>query len=240
MKSKILASISVLLMHASPMAMAQISERPQLVPAPAERSYVPQGFDTNDNAQVVVAGEYPNSCFRVGHSTYSIDRLNKKIDIEVTAYKSEGYCLQVMVPFHQEVSLGLLEKGEWSITINQDPANSRVMHVREAVTASRDDHVYAPVSEVIRTGPREFLLRGNFQSPCLSVAEIKLNYEEGEVISVLPMAAYDSTCLETNQSHLWEAKFQVKNELEGDYLLHIRSLNGDALNSVQSFTSIDL
>ena len=215
--------------------------RPELVLAPIQRTFIPQGFDSNDNSQVIVVGAYPNSCYQVGHTQYWIDRANKKIDVEVTTYKTAGqFCLQVYVPFQQEISVGVLDPGQYTITVNQDSKATRVMNVREAVTINPDNYIYAPVTQAIRVGPREFMLRGTFHSNCLNMDEVKVQYEEGEVISVLPMAKYDGSCFETGQARAWEARFSVRNELSGDYLMHIRSLNGDAVNTVQTFSPFDL
>ncbi len=223
----------------APMGAAR-ADKPELVLAPIQRTFVPQGFDDNDNAQVIVTGAYPNSCYHVGHTQYWIDRQAKKIDIEVTTYKTNNeFCLQVYVPFQQEISVGVLDKGDYTVTVNQDNRNARPMVVRDSPTVTPDSHIYAPVSQIIRTGPREFMLRGTFHSSCLNMESVKLNYEAGEVIAVLPMATYDSNCFETGQAHAWESRFRVRNELAGDFLMHVRSLNGDSLNTVQSFSPFD-
>jgi hypothetical protein len=244
MKKQLLATSTAMLLalslHTEVQAIGLAAGKPDLVLAPIQRSFIPQGFDNNDNAQVVVTGGYPNSCYHVGHTQYWIDRAAKKIDVEVTAYKTNNeVCLQVYVPFQQEISVGILDKGTYTVSVNQDTRNARTMTVRDAPTVSPDNHIYAPVTQIIRVGAREFLLRGTFHSSCMNMEEIKVAYEPGEVVAVLPMAGYDSSCFETGQARPWEARFQVKNDLAGDFLMHVRSLNGDALNSVQSFSPFD-
>ncbi len=214
--------------------------KPEQVLAPIHRSFIPQGFDNNDNSQIIVTGGYPNSCYQVGHTQYRVDQTTKRIDIEVTAYRKQSdYCLQVYVPFQQEISVGVLDKGDYTVSVNQESRTTRTLSVRDAPSINPDNHIYAPVTQVIRVGPREFLLRGTFHSNCLNIADVKVNYEAGEVLSVLPMAHYDGSCFETGQARPWEARFQVRADLNGEFLLHIRSLNGDALNTVQAFSPFD-
>jgi hypothetical protein len=214
--------------------------KPEQVLAPVQRSFVPAGFDSNDNTQIVVIGGYANSCYQVGHTQYSVDKVAKKIDIEVTAYRRQSdACLQVFVPFMHEVSVGLLDKGEYAVSVNQDLRTARTLNVREAPSINPDNYIYAPVQQVIRIGARDFLLRGTFHSSCLNIQDVKVNYEPGEVISVLPTAHYDTSCFESGQPQAWEARFSIKNELNGEYLMHVRSLNGSAINSMQSFSAFD-
>jgi hypothetical protein len=241
---KVLSGKSALMAFALFVANNAVAQRPPLKPErvlpPIHRSFLPAGFDTNDNAQLIVTGGYPNSCYMVGHTKYEIDKVTKTINVEVTAFRRQGpYCLQVYTPFQEEISVGLLDAGSYTVVVNQEPGNARTFGVREAPTASPDNHLYAPVTQIIRTGPREFLLRGNFTSSCMRLETIQVNYEAGEVIAVLPLAAYDSNCFEDHQTRPWEARFQVRSDLNGEQLLHVRSLNGDAVNSVQDFTQVD-
>jgi hypothetical protein len=76
--------------------------------------YVPSGFDSRSEVFVVANGWFPNSCYKFSQA--KVDHVSPTLH-EVRTYASvtEGLCLTVIVPFHQEIQIGRLEPGEHSL-----------------------------------------------------------------------------------------------------------------------------
>ena len=86
---------------------------------PVDNIFGPEGFDSNDNVEVIVEGHLPNLCHRTPMKKVTIN--GNHIDIKVTAlhyHDSNPFCPQVIVPFLETVSLGVLDKGDYKITVN--------------------------------------------------------------------------------------------------------------------------
>jgi hypothetical protein len=72
--------------------------------------YVPNGFDSNSDAFVVVSGLFPNSCYKIKEvQVKNVDAMTQ--ELTATAEVTEGLCLTVIVPFHHEAQLGKLAMG---------------------------------------------------------------------------------------------------------------------------------
>ena len=66
---------------------------------------MPDGFVSNDTAQIVGEGMFSNSCYRHAETTVRVDHVNKTIHVGPVAYKYNGYCLQVILPFDRVVDV---------------------------------------------------------------------------------------------------------------------------------------
>ena len=77
-------------------------------------AYIPSGFDSNSEAFVVVNGLFANSCYKL--KAAQVDHIGPALhEVRVKATVTEGLCLMVLVPFHQEAQLGKLAIGDHSI-----------------------------------------------------------------------------------------------------------------------------
>lgn len=73
-------------------------------------AFVPGGFDSQSEAYVVVSGIFPNGCYRwKGADVKHLDSLNH--EIRSLALVSQGMCTMSLIPFTQEVRLGVMETG---------------------------------------------------------------------------------------------------------------------------------
>ena len=90
-----------------------------LVPAPIEKVFVPLGFDDNDKVEVIVHGEFPSSCYKMGPAGATVDAVGKKIVINAQAYYYPGaVCISMMVPFIKSVELpGLMAPGVYEVSL---------------------------------------------------------------------------------------------------------------------------
>lgn len=209
----------------------------QEVPAPLNGIFVPKGFDNNDNAQVVITGAYPNSCYQVGRVDAIVDHEAKVVDVEVTAYyKADRMCLMLYTPFTEVVSLGVLTQGDYSLQVN-NTMDTQKMPVALASSDSSDDFVYANVFGLMRRGDRGFELQGRLPKACAVLKEIKMIEEEGKIMVVLPIIEFPEGCNphESDAADLGKSfnkKFVLPADIKGRYLIHVRSLNGGSINQV--------
>lgn len=203
--------------------------------------FAPVGFDSNDNTQIVLAGTYPNTCYKVGEPSVTIDKANKRVFVQDKAFHHQGICLYMMVPYHKAVNLGVMEAGDYDIMLGDQSNPSAAVKtgqlaVAKATSTSADDYLYAPVEEaslVKDNADLQLTLKGTFTKSCYQIKNVKVSMvtSPNNMIIVQPIAEEDgSTCFETEKG--FEKTVTIKNAPEGRTLLHIRSLNGQAINRV--------
>ena len=211
----------------------------QIVDIKSDAMYVPVGFDDNDEALVVLDGYLPDPCYRLTKPYVNLDTMSHKIVVTARARKFEGLCPDVRVPFTQEVSLGRLSRGEFTVETRDERLTERLT-VKPGRNPGPDDYLYAPVEFAHVTYPGGFrwtaVLEGRFTNSCMSIQETKVVLT-GKTIQVLPIMKMLSeeecghTCRREERSFKTEVELPML-ESEGRYLLHVRSLNGASVNEV--------
>lgn len=207
--------------------------QPVLVPVKLSTAYIPSGFDSNDNVQMVVEGWLSDTCYKVGPVEVHKDIQNKVIEVKQMAYRYPGICLQMIVPYHQVVSLGILEAATYDVRDGVNKASLGTLPVRITTSLGPDDYMYAPVSDanvLLRTdGTTQVVVSGVFYNSCLKLTELRPIVESSKVLTVLPIV----TMSDTENCHVGQYPFRqtVKNlDLKkGRYLLNVRSMNGQAI-----------
>lgn len=219
---------------------------PVKVEVDLKAALVPVGFDTNDNTQIVVTGNFPDSCHKIGPTeVVQIDKVTKVVTLKQTAYHyNKGICLKVRVPYSQVVNLGMLpEEGDYKIKDNNSKAELGTLPVAEAKVASPDDFLYAPIDDAyLKDGGTTpvLTLRGQFTNRCMSLkGEPEVKYYK-DVVVVLPVAQWKkdekNDCTETVTRFTKEVTLQP---LTGTRLIHVRSMNGQSINQVFDFSTKD-
>jgi len=206
------------------------------VPAPIKGVFVPKGFDSNDNAQVVVTGAYPNSCYKVGPTNLRVDKKNNVVEIDVNAYYAAGsYCLMLYIPFTQTVNVGVLPPGDYKLVVNSKVGE--VLPVALATSENPDDFVYATVESLARRSREVFQLQGFLPNSCADISEIRVLEEQGNVLTVLPIVSFAEGCKPSGDDRDlgFSEDFSVPAHLKGQKLIHVRSLNGASVNNVFDF-----
>lgn len=206
------------------------------VPVPVTATYVPKGFDSNDNSQVVVSGAYPNSCYKMGPTHVKVDSTNHRVTINVTAYFTQrDYCMMLHIPFTQTIDLGILAAANYELLVNRE--TNQVLPVALATRDQSDDFLYATVNHVLRVNKDNFELRGVLPNSCAQISEIRVIEEEGNVLTVLPIVRFIAGCQPRNDPDLLDFKmdFKVRSDLEGAKLIYVRSLNGASISQVFKF-----
>jgi hypothetical protein len=102
--------------------------------------------------------------------------------------------------------------------------------VAVAPTRSQDDFLYAPVTEAILDGD-VLHLKGVFPDDCMSLADVPVLYRAKNIIEVFPRATVlQRPC--TERMVPFETAVVLNNPWHGPTLIHIRSMNGQALNRI--------
>lgn len=208
-------------------------DRPQMVPVLYHTAYTPGGFDSNDNVQFVAEGVFANSCYRHAQTQINIDENNKIIRVKPAAFLYNGFCLQVILPFDRVIEVGLLSPGRYQI-IQTNGTNLGELNIRPSTTRDADDFLYAPVSQAFFRSQgfqSQVHITGEFSNSCLQLDQVKVAVEP-KVIVVQPIAKV------LNRSDCQDGHFPFQKTVDfqtirkGRYLLHVRSMNGKAINNL--------
>jgi hypothetical protein len=205
---------------------------PQKISVDFESIYVPGGFDSNDHVQIVGEGRFESTCYKPAETDASIDTSKHEIHLSPVAYKYPGLCLQVILPFERVIDIGILSAGTYSIFSNGKKLGE--IQIKKATTQSADDFLYAPVSQAFFRQKgllSEVLLAGEFPNDCFKIDDVKVTFEP-KVIVLQPLAKLE------HPSACREGRFPFYHVVPiylapvGRYLLHVRSMNGKAINSL--------
>lgn len=214
---------------------AQQTNKPVLARRPIGSVFAPNGFDSNDNAQVVVDSYLPDPCYKVGPHGAKVDRVRKIIRLEQSVFFYPGMvCPAVIVPFAMVYNLGILDAGTYQIRDggNDNPVGSIV--IRQARNLGPDDYFYAPVGgATIDFQTNEIVVEGTFNNDCLQLDQLKIQIDPRNVLLVLPIL---KTWQESGRCKAGNFPFKFKTPLPNlapaRYLMHVRSMNGLSINKV--------
>ena len=218
---------------------ARAEEVPYSQPTEVLKAWIPIGFDSNDRTQILIDGILPSTCYRVGSYSARVDGAAKVISLRQNVDSYHGLCLQMIIPFTQTVNIGHLDSGEYTIVDETSGRNLGSLPISRAASPMIDDFIYSNVHDVrvnhdLAAGTSTLV--GDFDLPtrCTRFKEAVVHYYP-EVIVVQPILERigGKVCGTSNT----RAKFSVplKNDLHGTFLLHVRSINGQAINKLVDF-----
>jgi hypothetical protein len=253
-KLKVITTISASLLVMSVSFFSQgANAATTTVEIPVEALFAPlQGFDDNDNVQVVLHGTLPNSCYSLGE--YKVEKTagSDKVRIRQFAYKKkDGYCaegqsipdhLAMSIPFTTEVPIGQLPAGNYEINYFQrgeTPGSARrSLGVIRATTPNVDNLPYAAVSNI--ASPDVFngaenvsvKLNGVLNSSCTHLEDKVLVTQEDDVFVIRPQVRVDQGVYCMQVLIPFELNLNLGKAKPGHYLVHVRSMNGKSVNRV--------
>lgn len=211
-------------------------EEPTQVSIPLTTAYIPGGFDSNDRAQLMVEGYFPNTCYRVGPYEKTLKADANVISITQTAYKYKGPCLMMIVPFSQTVQVGILKANTYAV---KDAASDRVLGelpVKTATTSSPDDFLYASVTDayvgIVDGNKKALILQGELPGDCWSLKERRVILDGKNVITLLPIIEKTRSNNCNDYRIPFVSTVDIPSVPAGRYMLHVRSLNGSAVNKL--------
>ncbi len=231
-------SLLTLAMASLATAQADESRTGELVRIDATTVFVPIGFDDNDEAEVVVEGFLPSGCYRQAKPEVTIDHAARTVEITPMARQFGAPCVQVLVPYFFEVKLGQLEPGPYAVEVQGVTTSlTESLQVKRAIGTSPDDFDYLPVDDVrvdrnADTGALEAVIYGRITNRCMSWSRAIVE-DNGKTVNILPIMAFDTTpganC-RTVEMRFKQTIALPETVSTGRHLLHVRSLNGDAMN----------
>ncbi len=232
-----LLAVGANVVHASPIE--QIS--------PVNKVFVPTGFDDNDVSEVILKGEFRDSCYKIGRTSVKI---NKEIkEVRITAYVwryTANACIDVVTPYIQPVQVGVLAKGGYKVLVNvgTEYETKHTFEINEAINETPDDHLYAPVASVqiltdYSNGNQDVVLSGFFPLPiigCYRMDEVKWYRNNSSILEMLPiMGFYEDSDPRCDEPHSFEVKTPLTGSFFEDGLIHVRVMHGESLNSFVPF-----
>jgi hypothetical protein len=214
-----------------------------------EAVFAPKGFDANDNAQLVISGQFTGYCMKMGATHHQVNQDLNQIWIENHVIMS-GSCpdLDMFIPYSKTIDLGPLAPGNYSVYVRNEQGDLEKMAdlpINEVIatgnTGSSDARLYAPVTEIHFNGntmdPDPVLtLSGVFTNSCFELDLVQVNYRSDNLVDVLPLVKVGKV-----NCHQEYKKFSKKVTLKGfpttDTLIHVRSMNGQSINKI--ITNLD-
>jgi hypothetical protein len=246
---RVLAIVLVTVMLVGVTAFGDEEIRTVLVDHFPENVFSPVSFDDNDNAQVVLYGMYPDTCYSYAPVELDINVEKKEFYINDRAYQKVGpvVCADMLVPYTKVIDLGMLPVGEYKMFVKMpEPAMDgatyklmSTMNIAKATSEKQYNFDYAPVSlvdvEKDKNGKFWMTLKGVLTNTCIRMVKgPDYMVRKNNVVEVLPIME-----LESNNCKPTAIGFEFRTEIEkmprGATLFHIRTFGGQSLNKVVDY-----
>jgi len=247
-------AVSLLVGSISQISLADLFNLPEKTFLPVEKIFsVEHGFDTTDTIEIAIQGTMPDSCHTLGKGTVRVDEVNKKIHVNVEGYvRKNQVCWMTVTPYLEVIHVGQLKKGHYEIVAEKDPLVMGKLHIAKSASNETDDHLYAPVdtvelsakqSEASLAPFQELNLKGTYPhllKGCMRVVDVKSYKTENDVLVVLPISKIldgkDCDPSEVDGSNRFNLKKKVSSIINTKGLVHVRTLNGRAVNKFVDFS----
>lgn len=199
-----------------------------------EHVFVPKGFDSNDNSEIIVAGWYPNPCYEWSRAI--IQKQPMGVQIRLKAWVKQGMdtvCIDMAVPYMESIKLGPLQEGQSQLLLMAQKPEDNIktkIDIAKAGSSSIDDHLYGQVKQV-RAEDGALILEIEHPSDCITLDRIESISNGKNVCSILPiMKKVKDTC--PRRPQIYDYRFEIPQGcLEAEKVLfHVRSLEGKAFN----------
>ncbi len=200
---------------------------------PVDRVFAPNGFNSDDNAQIVVSGYLPDLCHYDPYAEVEVE--DEIINIKMKSKHRGGNkslgCAELVRDFLKPVDLGVLDQGDYEIRVNG--IKSANLEIIEAQSDSFEDISPALVADVKidhEMGLAKIEVWNS--SDCYEFEELDIKDNGVDVYSVVPkMRKVRSFC--PMKIVPVEIELNIPNYLQEEkVLLHIRSIDGKSFNSV--------
>ncbi len=243
----------ILAMAASVVAGSNARASQAEVEVKVEEAFAPmRGFDDNDNVQVVIHGMLPNACYTLGRHELQRESGNSYRIRQFAIKREDGVCMQdgpmpphmqLAIPFTTEVSIGQLQVGDYSFDYDkqgQNPGNNSIaVNVERSKAPTIDSLPYASVSsmsipDVVDSRENTVVtVEGVLTSSCMELNPSQVKIQQiKDVYVVLPIVTIKTGVMCAQQIKPFRMPLQLGKLAEGHYLIHVRSMNGKAVNRV--------
>ena len=211
---------------------------PEIVSAPVNHLYVPDGFDSNDTVEVVVTGSFPNACF--SRNDVKVKVQGDLIDIKISAVSHERTfpyrrCPDMIVPFKEVIHIGSLQGGDYEVRVNAHTTSGLRdrISIAEASSNSVDEHVYAAIEWVERKGVNSVILHGWRYSNCIDLDKVTVISNNKDTLSILPiMKQLTDFCPMKMMPTQYKVDLPLHTLKMKQPLLHVRTMDGKSVNTI--------
>lgn len=198
---------------------------------PVSHIFAPQGFDNEDNVEITARALKPSPCYET--PTASFIQVNNQIIISMRAAKKFGnrICLGMVVPQMVTVSLGKMKTGDFEFFAANSAQAKAHMKIGIPKSESVDDYIYAHVENVLyNKETRTTSLIGRNPSDCVELDHIETQWNGVDTLAILPiMKQVKAQCDSVMVPFQYDYIIPETNKTDIE-LLHVRSLNGNAVN----------
>lgn len=213
---------------------------------PAERLYVPTGYDETDEVVVVVEGYLDSTCYQIRKAKVVLN--GSVFDVYPQAEKQGVDCDPLPVPYVLEVLLNpddAIAPGRYQVRVASKTKNLvETLQVEEAEVNQVDNHPYAPVDDaevgMLSGGRMRATIEGRFQNTCMVIDRIDVSTQNGKTYEMLPIVKMLKKDPKGDPCRQKERRFDAFRDFAepppGRYLLHVRSQNGHSVNHI--FTNV--
>lgn len=220
---------------------AQAADPIELVKTPIQKAYIPVGFDDNDRTEMYVTGFLPDGCHRIGPYQVNVDERKQTVAIEQSAYRHPGLCISMLIPYAHVANLGVVGSGDYQVV---DSASSKALGQLSVARSTKpiiDDFIYLPLSNAYVTEDQvtkeaNIILEGEVTDRCTKYKETQVHYSQ-DVIVVQPIAERIGSRSCGFEPTRFRISVPLKSGLKGSYLIHVRAMSGEAVNSLFTFGS---
>ncbi len=223
------------------MSVAAIADNePKVIQVAVEKGFMTRGFDDNDNIQITVAGVFPSSCYKLGPTKGEVDAARGTVLVTQTAYFYGGMCFPMKVPFSETVTLGVVKSGVYTVADKTSNKALGEITVVRSTKPESDDFLYAPVTDAYVTDANKtpkLVLNIAMTDRCTKLKEVRIQYQK-DVILVLPIIEHEMNVRCPVERGQFQHVETLHEGLKGTYLLHVRAMNGKAINKVVEIKDI--
>jgi hypothetical protein len=209
---------------------------------PVQGVFAPKhGFDDNDNVQIIVDGILPNACYKKSQTLYSVDALAHTITVQQYADPANlPEELKMQIPFMADVEVGNLEQGEYTIiykslngeahkTLFIDKASSTTIdNLYYAITTD----IYSPSEVSVNSSTIKLVISGFLNSSCTVIDKLDVQFVDDTIVILPQVKKTHNYCMPVAKDFVNEV--YIKTPPAGRYQVHVRSVNGSAVNRLFS------
>ena len=181
-------------------------------------------------------GILPNLCY--GSPSAQVEVVDNQINVKVQADYSSNhgdFCPEVIVPFEEKIEVGMLDRGEYDILVNQKSRWNMEDKIRvQASQGNALEEDRAHVNHMIQSddNPNVIYLSGFRPSDCFEIDEIEYVDNGKNSYSLIPrMVQVRGFC--PMKMVPFNAEWEIPNDLNADkVLIHVKSLGGKSLQQI--------
>ncbi len=239
-KGQLMKCITLLMLAAVfTIQVVEASSNIDIVRVPIRKAYLPVGFDNNDRSEIFVSGDLPDLCHRIGDYKVNVDEKTQTVRVEQYAIRHPGPCPDMIVPFAHVIHLGIMSRGNYRVMDATSGDELGSFPIVEATKPMMDDFLYMPLTNAYAkedptTHEASVILEGNYYDRCTKYKETRIHYYS-EVIVIQPIAEAIQSRNCTGEPTRFQISVPLKKGLKGSFLIHVRSMSGEAVNSLYNF-----